>query len=91
MDKSNPVIVCAAMLMFDNVIVPGIRHYSPEMRIVLKGIYGIGYHLKVKEEGFVDQFGTFYDRKLAWKIAEKNNQIKYQVSSPGTLYSENLY
>jgi hypothetical protein len=79
------------MLMDDGLIVTGIRHYSPEMRNVLKRIYGEGYHLRVSEEGFVDQAGTFIGRKTAWIIAERSGQIIRQCSEPGTLYSENLY
>lgn len=92
--KEPPIpklIVCAAMRMDDGLIVPGIRHLSPEMRQVLFRIYGKGYHLRVEEEGFVDQFGTFLSREDAWNIAAENNQIRWQVSTPGTLYSENLY
>jgi hypothetical protein len=84
-------IVCAAMLMKDGAIIPGVRHFSPEMRIVLFKIYGKGYHLQVKEQGFIDNRGNFLDRAAAWNLAEKNNQIIKQVSSPGELYSENLY
>lgn len=98
----SPRIVSAAMLMDDDTIIVGIRHYSPEMRVTLSRIYGKGiklfgmwlrkpYHLRVVDEGFVDQFGKFYNRKDAWKIAEQNQQIRKKVSSHGTLYSENLY
>lgn len=87
----NQRVVCAAMLMKDGSIITGIRHFSPEMRETMKRIYGEGYHLKVKEQGFVDQFGKFLSRKKAWKVAEKEGQIIREVSGPGTLYSENLY
>jgi len=86
-----PLIVCAAMLMEDGLVVPGIRHYSPDMRTALFGLYGVGYHLKVKEQGFVDNRGQFLNREDAWKVAEENGQIRYEVSRPGTLFSENLY
>jgi len=43
------------------------------------------------DQGFVDQFGDWMDRKEAWKVATDQNQIVREVSSPGTLYSENLY
>ncbi len=79
------------MRMDDGLIVTGIRHYSPEMRSVLWRIYGAGYHRWVLEQGFVDQYGTFLNREKAWKVAEAAGQIREQVSSPGTLYSENLY
>ena len=84
-------IVCAAMLMNDGVIVTGVRHFSPDMRIVMSRIYGDGYHLKVREQGFITTAYTFVNRKDAWVIAEAGGQIKRQCSTPGTLYSENLY
>lgn len=85
-------IVAAAMLMKDNSIVVGIRHFSPDMRAIMRRAYGEkDYHLQVAEQGFVDQYGTFYDRESAWVIAEREGQIREQVSIPGTLYSENLY
>lgn len=84
-------IVCSAMLMDDGLIVTGVRHYSPDMRNVLKRIYGDGYHLKVKEQGFTDSAGIFLSRENAWIVAKNANQIMREVSSPGSLYSENLY
>jgi hypothetical protein len=95
-----PRIVCAAMKMNGNIIT-GIRHFSPEMRITLKRIYGSGlrfmgiwfvkpYHLRVEEQGFVDQFGNFYNRKDALIIAKGNNQVIGRIIND-ELYSENLY
>ena len=88
----NNRVVCAAMKMKDGLIVTGTRHYSPEMREVLKRLYpDKKYNLEVAEQGFIDTQGNFLNRKEAWELAEKNGQILYQVSTPGTLYSENLY
>jgi hypothetical protein len=98
-------IVCAAMRMKDGVVVPGVRHFSPEMRIVLHRMYGDKYHLKVEEQGFVDQFGAFHSREDAWKIARLNGQIirptgwegnaawqaPERLDENGMLFSENLY
>jgi hypothetical protein len=84
-------IVSAAMKMSDGLIVPGVRHYSPEMRSVLYRIYGAGYHRQVVAQGFIDTHGNFLERDTAWKVAETTGQIREQVSVPGTLYSENLY
>jgi hypothetical protein len=102
--KNLPVIVCAAMLMKDEFIVTGIRHYSPEMRVVMDKIYGKGYHLKVETQGFVDQYGKFYDREEAWVIARKMGQIRRktgvkefrhyeteELKVNSILFSENLY
>ena len=92
------------MLMKDDSVVVGIRHFSPEMRAVMLKAYGETYHLQVKEQGFVDQFGKFYSREEAWKIAKANKQIirptGWETSIPlesitlddaGCLFSENLY
>ena len=86
-----PRIVCAAMKMMDGNIIVGIRHFSPEMRNVMHKIYGDGYHLKVEHQGFVDQFGKFYDRRDAWKIADANDQIIRLTGNEEVLFSENLY
>ena len=98
-------VVSAAMLMQDGLIVPGVRHFSPDMRAVLHRIYGDGYHLKVKTQGFIDTHGNFLDRQEAWKRADQNGQIELyhptghgrRIPQPanqngnGTLFSENLY
>lgn len=91
MEKDLNVIICAAMLMQDGIIVPGVRHFSPDMRKVLHKMYGDGYHLRVIEQGFINAKGNFLNRKEAWIVAESTKQIKFNVSNPGTLYSENLY
>ncbi len=94
------------MRMDDGLIVTGIRHFSPEMRTVLRRLYpdppkwawalrllgiNVPYHLRVVDQGFVDQYGTFLSREEAWIIAEREGQIREVVSTPGTLYSECLY
>lgn len=99
-------IVSAAMLMDDGLVVMGVRHFSPDMREVLYRIYGDKYHLKVKEQGFIDASGKFLNREDAWTRADKCGQIHlYDPSSStrklilqpthqnktGTLFSENLY
>lgn len=102
--EDNWRIVSAAMLMNDGLIVPGARHFSPDMRAVLYRIYGDGYHRHVKEQGFIDSHGTFLSRKQAWIRADQNGQIclydpvgEARISQPansGThkvLFSENLY
>lgn len=106
MDKSDTFcVVSAAMLMDDGLIVTGVRHFSPDMRAVLNRIYGEGYHLRVKEQGFIDSHGNFLTREIAWIRADKNGQIcLYDPSGKGRLipqkanlgtiellFSENLY
>ena len=98
-------VVCAAMLMDDGLVVPGVRHFSPDMRAILRRIYGDKYHLRVKEQGFIDARGQFLSREEAWRVADRNGQIfLYDPSGKGrlipqpanqgsteTLFSENLY
>lgn len=93
------------MLMDDGLVVPGVRHFSPDMRAVLKRIYGEGYHLRVIEQGFIDAKGVFLSRKNAWRRADRHGQIfLYDPSGSGRLiaqpanqgaqeilFSENLY
>ncbi len=79
------------MLMRDGLIITGVRHFSPDMRAVMERAYGKGYHLLVREQGFIDTHGNFLSRETAWLNAQDNNQIRKQVSTPATLYSENLY
>ena len=102
--SNPPVIVSAAMLLENGDIVVGIRHFSRDMREIMSKAYGEGYHLLVKTQGFVDQYGKFYDRQEAWKIADKMGQIRRttgweslsnprpaNVGDEGMLFSENLY
>lgn len=87
-----PRIVSAAMLMKDGLIVPGVRHFSTDMRAVLKRIYWDGYHLQVMEQGFIDASGAFLDRSDARAIASAHNQVLYRCGGDAAeLFSENLY
>lgn len=88
---TQPKIVCAAMLMDDETVVTGVRHFSPDMRQTLQRIYGDGYHLRVKEQGFITTKYTFVSREEAWRIALEQNQITRRCGCDGDLYSENLY
>lgn len=90
--KLNAHVVCAAMLMDDGLIVPGVRHFSPDMRKVLHRIYGDGYHTRVRSQGFILSNGDFVERETARQFAEANGQIKKRVGGDREkLFSENLY
>ena len=96
----NPRIVCAAnYCMNTGYTFLGIRHYDVNMQNTVE-MYKKAYNWQSVCEGeviqgFADQFGKFYDRQEAWKIAEQNGQIIRRVggdtANGGTLYSENLY
>ncbi len=103
----QPRIVSAAMLMDDGLIVPGVRHFSSDMRAVLERIYGRGlrlfgrwvikpYHLKVKEQGFIDTHGNFLDRRTAYERVLQTGQCPQFAKGGGPgdttiLYSEDCY
>lgn len=85
-------IVSAAMLMDDNLIVSGVRHFSPDMRNVLFRIYGEGYHKRVVEQGFITNQGRFVGREEALKIAQEQKQVINRCGGDSIrLFSENLY
>lgn len=84
-------IVCAANRSKNTGrIICGARHHDTIMREQIKASEGRDEWVN-SDQGFIDQYGRFWNREDAWKIAEKQGQIRRQVSTPGTLYSENLY
>jgi len=85
----EPRIVCAANKFENGPMLIGARHFDQHMivQMAYMDVKGSDPHT----QGFIDQYGKFYTRKEAWVIAEKNGQIIREVSSPGMLFSENLY
>lgn len=92
------IIVCAANQVLvdgDLELVLGARHHDLRMNKTLLRLLKARYtSVKVLEQGFIDQFGQFYDRESALKIATAANQIN--VHRPKTqpenlLFSEDLY
>lgn len=84
----------------------GVRHFDGVMHAQLNNLIAMwteqGYVAEDKkrlwshncdsQQGFIDQFGNYHDRKSAWAIAVAANQIYRHI--PGTenwLNSENLY
>lgn len=91
-ETPQPVIVCAA-LRFGDFIVTGPRHYDSTMRSQIKAARSVLPEVK-PDQGFVDQFGAFYDRKEALIIAEAANQINVRREKgfpKDELFSEDLY
>ena len=83
-------VVCAAIRK-EGRILAGARHFDKVMRAQIEASEGMGWWKLGAEQGFIDQFGDFLTREEAWSVARIENQIIKEVSSPGTLYSENLY
>ena len=84
----NARIVCAAIKVRDEIIC-GARHHDMIMNAQLKKVerdYGN------EVQGFIDQYGHFLTRELAWKIANYQKQIIRRCGGDDhRLYSENLY
>lgn len=92
---SQPRIVCAENRLPGGRLLVGVRHWDRLMSSQA-GAVALRYteeEIATADQGFIDQFGTFYDRREAWKIAEANGQIINR--RPGCegpeLFSENLY
>ena len=95
--KNKPIIVCAALLK-EGIIIAGPRHYDVVMKTQMMCIqYCEKDKRKISfvdaEQGFVDQFGNFYNRVDALKVAEEAGQhIDYERNGSKTeLFSEGLY
>lgn len=88
-------IVCAANMLEDGTIIVGARHFDHLMHqqiqnyLKVNGIKNINSSKTI--QGFIDQFGTFYDREESYVIAERANQIIRDHDVVGKLYSEHLY
>ena len=106
-ERKPELIVCAAIKFIkrdqkdinlnrqgSEVIIPMVRHYSPDGREVLEAIqpYSEDCELKEVEQGFLTNFSRFVGRKEALEIARVNNQIRFSIGyEPKELYSEMLY
>jgi hypothetical protein len=95
---NNSRIVCAAnKVRLGNgktIIIAGARHWDNIMHQVVNNIED---EIVDEIQGFIDQYGNFYNRLEAWIIAETNGQIIRRVGGDmtlegnGRLFSENLY
>lgn len=87
--KSAPFIVCAAIKTPHGAIICGPRHFDNTMR---QQISNNKVRFTQTEQGFVDQFGVFYNRRDAMEIAVIQGQIRRDFPvKDGKLYSEHLY
>lgn len=105
--NGNPIIVCAAILFsrkstygecddLDDLLIVGPRHYDQVMRSQASKHEYSSIHntqrIKEKEQGFIDQYGKFYNRKEALEIAKQNDQIRFDIGyDTDELLSEMLY
>lgn len=91
------VVVCAANRIADDkkhagLIIPANRHHSPTMNALYTALGLKGGH---DDQGFIDQWGQFMDRKEALKVAMSSGQ-PFDVerngcgNPPDELYSEGI-
>lgn len=93
-------IVCAAnrfeLKTGSFIVVPGARHYSPDMAAVIDLIEDqlSTRFVAGEEQGFIDQWGEYHNREDSLIIATHAGQIN-TVREKGhphdTLFSEDLY
>lgn len=91
-------VVCAA-IRSEDLVITGVRHYCPLMTAVIQKIEESGfakhkYNFRKAEQGFVDQFGVFMDRKEALAVAREAGQLNTRTSKTAPehlLFSEDLY
>lgn len=85
------IVSVAIMIRTENIIVsapPPARHHDiiyPLYHTVPQWI------IQPDDQGFLTSEGQFVDRKAAWTIAKKANQIKEIKGVEGTLFSEHLW
>ena len=77
-------------------IIIGPRHFDPTMQREINAYVGWGYgtraQWRVSEQGFIDQWGTFMNRKEAFTVAQAAGQILYGPHLlDGELDSSDLY
>lgn len=88
--RPQSIIVCAACRI-NGVIFCGARHWDTRMRSQARRA---GFkHVGGSEEGFIDQYGNFFDRYEAMNIVRRNGQPfnEERNGSNVKLYSEGLY
>lgn len=93
-------IVCAAnrfeLKSGGNLVIPGVRHYSPDMAKVLDQLEDklVSDHVHGENQGFVDQWGNYFTREEALIIATHAGQIntvREKRAPYDELFSEDLY
>lgn len=91
-------VVCAANRVphIPDAMVCGPRHFHPVMHAQIRAFSAAGIGTRGDwmraEQGFIDQWGTFMDRKEAFAVATAAGQLLYGPHLPdGALDSSDLY
>ncbi|QBJ02799.1 hypothetical protein MZD04_gp273 [Pseudomonas phage Psa21] len=97
-DKHNviPYIVCAAN-RYKDFIVTGSRHLSAPMWMTIELVGMDALHAYAggrdnEEQGFIDQFGTYWNRRDAYAHCVKHGRLLLEDGASKTqLFSEHLF
>ncbi len=92
----NQRIVCAAIRNKSGDIICGVRHQDAIMKAQIRRADPdlLKWRPHEIEEGFVDNKYTFLDRKAAYVVAIRENQIIYPIDGAEVeekLWTEHLY
>lgn len=88
--RSPQRIVCAAVRCPGGVTLVGPRHYDSVMQEQFRR-EGLRCSEDKCEQGFLDQFGDFLNRREALAVALVAGQVREKTSPKDLLFSEDLY
>lgn len=91
----EPVIVCAAN-RYKDFIVTGSRHFSVPMLMTMElvgidALYAYAGGRDEEEQGFIDQYGTYWGRREAYALCIKQGRPLLEAGrSKSQLFSEHI-
>jgi hypothetical protein len=93
--RSQRRVVCAALYDLElDMCVLGARHCDMSMHYTICAMPNdIRDQLRHGEQGFIDQWGKFMNRKEAFEVATAAGQIIQKTGNPDSkeLFSEDIY
>lgn len=92
-EKPQEIIVCAANMYDNGLILCGARHWD-DIMCTQADYIDKEYKKGIPEQGFINQFGEFRTRIEAMEIVKQNGQPFNKERNGGSdkeLYSEGMY
>jgi len=91
--KQRRVVCAANRCRHDhNIVILGVRHFDNHMHKQMEMLDLDEFDFTSEDQGFIDNFGVWMDRKEAYKLAIENGQRIYRCGGDSKkLYSENMY
>lgn len=83
------IVSAACLSQVDGRMLVGARHFDRAM--LAQAQASGGFSGGKWKQGFIDQWCNYIDRKEAYIIAERQDQIRDNTIGVGVLYSEHLY